>query len=613
MGLGLWPADTVERTTLVPSDVFFSRLRSGLDRRPREKAPNDWRKWLLTMFPAHFNQELGQRHIDFWRWVLGIQLEDVPAPFVGIWPRGGGKSTSAEAAVAALGARGRRRYCLYVRETQDQADKSVENIAALFETPTVQRFYPEHGDRLLNKFGLSKGWKRSRIRTAGGFTVDALGLDTAARGVKVEDQRPDLIIFDDIDGRHDSPATTKKKIDIITDSILPAGSSNAAVIGIQNLIIADGVFSRLVDGRADFLADRVVSGPFPAVEALKTEWKVDQRTGRRKAVIVAGTATWDGQNLAICQDLIDRMGLSAFLRECQHLVKDKAEGIALRFDARRHFVDLTDDDVIEAVRASNVFGGIDFGAWRFAFSLYMVGRDRRVTRIDELFSQRESLTQRAIAIHEMCEFYGIVDRMIPIWGDAANPQDIMEMNEAFRRGWEHPDTGKHTVSKLRVVAVANENKLRAVAVERINNALDHNILFFRRSVGIEPPHEWQLAMNAGSQGSPVTGSRLMYEIDNWSYGIPREGEAQKQDPDDHTADGADMIASMRYALMSYWKAAKAPLEFGTYEDDRGEPFDYKARRFKEVPHAADQFVDVAIARRTPRVTAPRPRHMRKPS
>src|SRR5690606_6512649 len=38
--------------------------------------------------------------------------------------------------------------------------------------------------------------------------------------------------------------------------------------------------------------------------------------------------------------------------------------------------------------------------------------------------------------------------------------------------------------------------------------------------------------------------------------IPRPGEVQAQDPDDATADGADMIAAERYAVMSFWRAAE---------------------------------------------------------
>ena len=93
-----------------------------------------------------------------------------------------------------------RRYCVYVRETQDQANDSVSNIRGMLESDRLGVYYPAMGQPSLGKFGQKQGWRRERLQTASGFIVDALGLDTAARGLKIGVQRPDLIIFDDIDG-----------------------------------------------------------------------------------------------------------------------------------------------------------------------------------------------------------------------------------------------------------------------------------------------------------------------------------------------------------------------------------------------------------------------------
>lgn len=284
-------------------------------RRPRAaSAPDDWRGWLETMFPAHVSAGFGPQHEEFWEWWWPVGPDSDPAPFVGIWSRGSGKSSSAELAVTSAGIRRRRRYFLYVRDTQDRADDSVSNVAALFESAGVERD--------VNRYGASRGWRRNRIRTADGFTVDALGLDVAGRGVKLEDARPDGIVFDDIDGRHDSLRMTEKKTTTITDSLLPAGTDNVAVMMIQNLIIPNGVVSRVADGRADFLAGRIVSGPHPAVRGLVTE-KVELPDGSVRTVVVGGEPSWRGQDLAACRRMIDRMGLSAFLRECQHQVQER--------------------------------------------------------------------------------------------------------------------------------------------------------------------------------------------------------------------------------------------------------------------------------------------------
>jgi len=74
----------------------------------------------------------------------------------------------------------------------------------------------------------------------------------------------------------DIRAERVKKIDILTKTILPAGSPDCAILFIQNLIHPESIASRLVDGRADFLSERIVSGPYPAIEGLTYE----QRNGK---------------------------------------------------------------------------------------------------------------------------------------------------------------------------------------------------------------------------------------------------------------------------------------------------------------------------------------------
>lgn len=284
--------------------------------------------WLSRVTPAHVGATgeesvveaealFGEHHREFWTWLWSIEPEVRPDPYVAIWPRGGAKSTSAELAAAALGCRRKRTYGLYVCRTQSQADDHVGNVASILEGQGVATFYPLMAERLVGKYGSSKGWRRNRIRTASGFTIDAIGLDTAARGVKLDEQRPDFMVFDDLDHHDDSPQATKALIDTLTKALIPAGSSDLAIIAIQNLVHRDGVFARMADGRAKFLARRIVSGPKPALVGLVTEHQV-QPDGSGRDVIVAGDPTWQGQTVQHCQEQIDDMGLTAFLAEVQH-------------------------------------------------------------------------------------------------------------------------------------------------------------------------------------------------------------------------------------------------------------------------------------------------------
>lgn len=282
----------------------------------------DWRTWLERMFPGYVAGGFAPRHEELWEWGWSIERGIAPSAFIAIWPRGGAKSTSGELLCAAVGAKGTRRYVLYVSATQSQADDHVQNVASLFESPQMEEEYPELASRAVGKFGSSKGWRRNRIRTSSGFTVDALGLDTAARGVKLDEQRPDMLIFDDIDSSEDSLAAVEKKIALLTKTLLPAGSNDMAVLGLQNLIHGESIFMRLVDGRADFLYDRIVSGPHPALEDFEYEQAEDGRW-----LITAGTPTWAGQDLDACQGMVNRFGITAFLTECQQDVEPPAGGM----------------------------------------------------------------------------------------------------------------------------------------------------------------------------------------------------------------------------------------------------------------------------------------------
>lgn len=516
-----------------------------------EDAPQGWEEYLRAIVPQHVTYPHAEHHRELWEHVWAVEPGSAPEAFVQVVSRGGGKSTQAELACMALGARGRRRYALYVCSTQDSADKHVATISTHLESPAVALYHPEHAERSVGKYGASKGWRRNRLVTKGGFVVDAAGLDTAVRGLKFAEQRPDLIILDDIDDLLDSPATIAKKISVLTSSILPAGSENVMVIAVQNLITKNGVFSRIVDGRADFLRTRIMSGPHPAVRDAKYEW-IPEDGGLKRCVLVSGKPSWAGQSLEVCNRMIQRMGPSAFRRECQHEVRDMAQGIALKFDRSRHLQGWAHHEIRQAIADKRLvpFGGIDFGHWRFGFLLLAADRARRVHVLDEIFSQRQDLTTRARLIHELCTGYGI-ERM-KLWGDSANPTDMVEINRAWKRGW-NVGPGQRVKSRLRVAAVVAEGKARVASVERLNDALALQALVFRRELGRGAT--WMLGQSAVEGGQETVGSRLMWEVENWAYAAPNEGEAQEQDPDDDTADGADLISALRYGTMSWWKGA----------------------------------------------------------
>jgi hypothetical protein len=271
-----------------------------------------WRPWLLAIFPDQCQYGFAPHHEDLWRWVWAIEPKARPTPFVAVWARGGAKSSTAEMALAVLGCHKKRSYAVYCSGTQALADEHVANVATLLESNTVARRYPQMAQRQVGKFGNPRGWRRNRLATAAGFTLDALGLDVASRGVKFDDQRPDLIILDDIDDSEDTPKTVEHKLSRLTRSLLPAGSDDVAVLLIQNLIHREGIVTGILERTVDMLATRTISGPIPALAGCK----IVNDQGRN--VIVEGEPTWEGQSVESCQADLELYGLASFLSECQH-------------------------------------------------------------------------------------------------------------------------------------------------------------------------------------------------------------------------------------------------------------------------------------------------------
>ena len=338
----------------------------------RAELEADPERWKLRLFRQHVSRPTGDgervfippadHHREFWKWIWQIRLGESMKQnaFIGVWPRGGAKSTNAELAAAALGARRARGYCLYVCGTQDQADDHVGNVQALLEDPTFGKFYPEVGSRMIGSYG-PRAWRRNRLQTASGFAVDAAGLDTAVRGMKLLEQRPDLMIIDDVDDVNDSASLSEKKLRTLTRSVLLAGAPSLVVIVIQNLVLRGGVIWHIVSNpAADILANGIISGPIPALANFKPDEHMIPNQEGRGWIIDGGEPTWVGQDVEACQAMVDLVGRDAFLTECQHSLDEAQDLVYPHFslDVHRWIGKIPQ-------KFEYLVGGLDFGGEGF--------------------------------------------------------------------------------------------------------------------------------------------------------------------------------------------------------------------------------------------------------
>lgn len=296
--------------------------------------PSDYLSWLTTLYPETYTKPLAAYHHEFWKWIWARTPEQ-SATGVFIWPRGFSKTTNAERAVVKFAAAGFR-YILYVKGTQEASDDAVQNIEAILGGEQVAAHYPLLADRAVNKYGASKGWRRNRLRTAAGVIVDAAGLDTKIRGLLIEGQRPDVIVIDDVDDTADTEEATKKKLRKIKSDIIPAGAPNRVILAVQNLINPHGIFTRLAgvnpDLQADFLLEREVSGPHPAVRGLEYALQA-QPDGRRVYKITAGVSTWpEGRPIPLLESEMNEIGADTFVEEKQHEVMQAKGSLYEGFD-----------------------------------------------------------------------------------------------------------------------------------------------------------------------------------------------------------------------------------------------------------------------------------------
>lgn len=285
---------------------------------PGEIGKLPYREFLSRYFPQATRHPLASRHTSLWDWVSELQTGIYQPGYFAVWPRGGGKSTAAELATNYLGCRLTRRFALYTCETQEQADVHVQNISSNFEALGVPR--------ALSIYGKSKGWRRNQLQTATGFNVAAFGLDVGLRGIKIDNYRPDIIIGDDLDNRHDTLQARKKKIEILTQTVIPTGSMDCTFLGAQNRITKDSIFSQVIDRKTDFLTDIQYTEEKALINPNIVK-VFNELTETYQYKVLSGEPTWEGQGIDACENLLARIGLRAFLRECQQQVEETEGGI----------------------------------------------------------------------------------------------------------------------------------------------------------------------------------------------------------------------------------------------------------------------------------------------
>ncbi|HEX8636432.1 MAG TPA: hypothetical protein VF692_00105, partial [Pyrinomonadaceae bacterium] len=217
-------------------------------------------------------------------------------------------------------------YCLYFSGTEKKIEGHSISIDLLLKSDQIRKHAPALAEvRKAEEGGRSLGWKATFFFTKAGYVFHFGSLQSGMAGANVEDMRPTMMIPDDIDDRSNSPVIAQKNFDLFTTEILPMGKTGTLTFFAQNLINRFSVMYRIYKGLERVLTNRRPSKPIPAITGLKTE--VRTVNGTPRDVIVAGTPTWGVFGIEECQETINRIGLPAFMKECQHDVEQSNVGL----------------------------------------------------------------------------------------------------------------------------------------------------------------------------------------------------------------------------------------------------------------------------------------------
>lgn len=235
-------------------------------------------------------------------------------------PRGHAKSTLvSKAHVLRAAVTGKERFIVLISETADQAVGHLASIKTELERNDKLR--ADYADACIHP-GPDR-WKANDIVLGNSVRIMALGSGQNIRGVKAGDERPTLIVLDDIESRQ-SVRSADSREDTwrwMHSDVIKAGSATTNVVVIGTTLHPDSVLSRLLSPEQPAWT----SQRYSAIEA----WGEDTEYWEDWECLVRGTMNYQG-----------RTGPSmamAYYNDCREQM-DK--GVKVLWPERANYVDL---------------------------------------------------------------------------------------------------------------------------------------------------------------------------------------------------------------------------------------------------------------------------------
>ena len=229
-----------------------------MDKKKRilEEFEKNYKFFLLTLFPRAFRRDFGIPW--FTRYIYHEILDKNIRRFVTAIPRKHAKTTAITfGAVMYSILMRKRKFIVIISNTMDKAMRFLERIKFYIETDPLVRFY--FGDLTTEviaddyvEVNKTRKWNSRTIRTSTGIAVSALGAMSSMRGLLDVDNRPDMIIGDDIEDKNNTNtlALREKLLDWWYEVVMELGDDDCQHIYIGTIPHHDSLICKLLDNES---------------------------------------------------------------------------------------------------------------------------------------------------------------------------------------------------------------------------------------------------------------------------------------------------------------------------------------------------------------------------
>jgi predicted phage terminase large subunit-like protein len=203
------------------------------------------RQSLLLFFSIYFHKFIKYEIAPFQKEMIDILQDELNKIIVFTAFRNSGKTTISGIVLAIWSIIGihKKKDVVLVSQTEPKAERLLSNIRRQLEYNKLL-----HGDHGTFYSGNEEWNKRTLVISPLGARITSLSVGESTRGILHEENRPDLIIYDDIEDVKSAKTLEGRDNlqDLIGSEFMPLGTKNTRHVFIGNIVHNDSMMARLI-------------------------------------------------------------------------------------------------------------------------------------------------------------------------------------------------------------------------------------------------------------------------------------------------------------------------------------------------------------------------------